>query len=330
MLKKQELAMCGCCCDLCKAYAPNVEKNDQRKILAEMWNKYYGLDPSVMDSCEGCRNNPSDEDCPVRKCVLEKDLNHCGDCSDFPCEVFYQRCGSFSEEKKKDFDMDEYNEYILAYDNETRLNEYKTKQAQLKKVSVEIMRFMRGKYALDEVGNGKDELAFLDGDKIVLTIHIRNEHYYFVIGKEVIQVDNLNALEKIKEIIIASKIPNRKPFTKDYIYISNCGHRCDLCVHYKGETSVSADERDFVLECHKAVYGDYAWEKNCNGCHFPDCTVESAHCRKGKDIDKCWTCENYSTCLKTAGWPPEIHTRTITADQVTWAILPYVKGQYGN
>jgi len=123
-----ELAMCGCRCDLCKAYTPNVQKNDQRKALAEMWHKYYGLAPDLMDSCDGCRNNPADEDCPVRKCVLEKGLHHCGDCGEFPCGVFGQRCGSFPEKKKRKFDMDEYNEYILAYDNETRLKEYQSNQ----------------------------------------------------------------------------------------------------------------------------------------------------------------------------------------------------------
>ena len=158
MNSDQELAMCGCRCDLCKAYAPNVQKNDQRKTLAEMWNKYYGLDPSVMGICDGCRSdNPSDTECPVRKCVLEKGLSHCGDCGDFPCEVFYQRCGSFPDEKKKDFDMVEYAEYMFAYDNETRLKEYKTKREQLEKVSAETMRFMRGKYVLDGVGDGKDK-----------------------------------------------------------------------------------------------------------------------------------------------------------------------------
>ena len=131
MNENQELTMCGCCCDLCMAYAPNVEKNDRRETLAKMWNKYYGLDSSVMDSCGGCRNEPSDTDCPVRKCVLENGLKHCGDCGNYPCGVFYQRCGSFPDEKKKGFDVDEYNEYILAYDNETRLNEYKNKLNQL-------------------------------------------------------------------------------------------------------------------------------------------------------------------------------------------------------
>jgi len=80
-----------------------------------------------MDICSGCRNE-SDVDCPVRKCVLEKELHNCGACGDFPCGTFYKRCGSFPEDKKREFDMDEYNEYILAYDNETRLREYKSKR----------------------------------------------------------------------------------------------------------------------------------------------------------------------------------------------------------
>ena len=33
------------------------------------------------------------------------------------------------------------------------------------------MRFMRGKYVLDEVGNEKDELKFRKGGKTVLTIY---------------------------------------------------------------------------------------------------------------------------------------------------------------
>ena len=203
-------------------------------------------------------------------------------------------------------------------------------KTELQKVSEEIMRFMRGKYEFDEIGNGTDELKFCDGDETIFTIYIRDEYYDFAFGQEITRVTNLDTLKKIKKSIITAKKPNRKPFPKTHIHKANCGHRCDLCVHYKGETSYTAEEKEYRIACHNAVYGNHTWEENCNGCHFPDCTVESADCRKGKGIEKCWDCEKFSSCLKTAGWPPEIHTRTITADQVTWAILPYVKGQYGN
>jgi len=238
---------------------------------------------------------------------------------------------------------------------------------ELEKVSEEAMRFMRGKYKLDEIP-GKyyeiDCLKFRQGKRTILSINIHEDYYDFqiIFGKAerekfeerrgeftdkiqkfyddahtyhdgkwmLIRVDNLETLEAVKKMILIKKKPNRKPFPKNHIHMSNCGHRCDLCVHFKGQITFSEEEMEYARECCSEVYGESDWEKNCDGCHFPDCTVESASCRKRKGTDKCWDCKNYSSCLKTAGWPPKIHKRTITADQVTYAILPYVKGQYGN
>ena len=239
--------------------------------------------------------------------------------------------------------------------------------AVLQKISAECMRFMRGNYKLDEIP-GKyydiDCLKFRQGKRTILSVNIHENHYDFQIiyGKAereifetwlnefpetiqalynsskalpdglwmLIRVDSLEMLEAVKQMIMIKKKPNRKPLPKAHIHMSNCGHRCDLCVHYKGETSFSAEEMEYARVCCSAVYGVSEWEINCDGCHFSTCSVESADCRKGKGTDKCWDCKNYSICLKTAGLPPEIHTRTITADQVSYAILPYVKGQYGN
>ena len=238
---------------------------------------------------------------------------------------------------------------------------------ELQKVSQETMRFMRGKYKLDEVP-GKyyqtDCLKFRQGKKTILSINIHEDYFDFQIiyGRAermkfearlgefpaeirdlynhsrvladglwmLIRVDNLATLEAVKQMIIIKKKPNRKPFPQTHMHMSHCGHRCDLCVHYRGKTFITAAEREYILACHTAVYGGSVWEKNCDGCHFPDCTAESADCKKAKGMNHCRDCANFLTCLKTAGWPPEIHTRTITADQVTYAILPYVKGQYGN
>jgi hypothetical protein len=46
---------------------------------------------------------------------------------------------------------------------------------ELDKVSEETMRFMRGKYVSEEVGDGKDELKFRRGGKTILTIYIREK-----------------------------------------------------------------------------------------------------------------------------------------------------------
>jgi len=237
-------------------------------------------------------------------------------------------------------------------------------KSMLQKISEETMRFMRGKYVLDEIGDGKDELKFRRSGKTVLTIYIRDDRFDFLVifGKAerekfdvrrgefsqkiqaiynssktyhdgkwmMIPVTDLETLEAVKQMIMIKKKPNRKPFPKTHIHSGNCGHRCDLCVHYKDTTSISAKEMEYARVCCTAVYSVSDWEMYCDGCHWPDCTVESALCRKAKGRDKCSDCNNFEICLKTAGCPPTIHTRKITGDEVTWAILPYVKGQYGN
>lgn len=129
-----KITMCGYRCDLCKAFATNIKKNDQREMLSAMWQKYYDLNiPANEIYCDGCRCDKPDAKrvdmgCPVRQCVIQKELNHCGECEEFPCEIFGQREGLCYEEAKKQqgnaFDEVEYNECLLAYDNKTRLDEY--------------------------------------------------------------------------------------------------------------------------------------------------------------------------------------------------------------
>lgn len=133
--KSRNMTMCGYRCDLCKAYVANIDKKDEREELSRMWKKYYGLDVPTGDIyCDGCRNMKPDAKrvdtgCTVRVCVMEKGIKHCGDCEEYPCQKFNGRIGlSFERAKKElgsDFDADEYKEYIEAYDNVTRINEYR-------------------------------------------------------------------------------------------------------------------------------------------------------------------------------------------------------------
>ena len=128
------MSMCGYRCDICKAYAPNIKQNDQRKELSEMWKKYYELDiPAAGIYCDGCGCDRSgarrvDPDCPVRECVLDKKLAHCGVCTQYPCDIFDRRKGLCFEEAQtklgKGFNDIEYFVYLRAYDNKTRLDEY--------------------------------------------------------------------------------------------------------------------------------------------------------------------------------------------------------------
>lgn len=129
------ITICGYRCDLCKAFAPNIKNIDERQILSIMWKKYYDIDISVEQIyCDGCRCSKEnakliDNNCPVRKCVMEKQLDNCSECLEFPCSIFDERKGlSLQEASEKlgcDFCTNEYNNYLLAYDNMTRLKEYK-------------------------------------------------------------------------------------------------------------------------------------------------------------------------------------------------------------
>lgn len=148
-----------------------------------------------------------------------------------------------------------------------------SKKTKLQKVREEIMRFMRGKYVLDEVlGKYYDKncLRFRQGKKTIVAIILHEDHYDFqiIFGKAerekfeaikdefprdivelynkahtypdgkwmLIRVDNPETLEAVKKMIFLKKRPNRKPFPKEYAVYGKCGHRCDLCIHYTGGT----------------------------------------------------------------------------------------------
>ena len=49
------------------------------------------------------------------------------------------------------------------------------------RVSHETMVFMRGKYRLDDIGDGKDELNFKLCQKTILTIYIHEDRFTFLI-----------------------------------------------------------------------------------------------------------------------------------------------------
>lgn len=242
---------------------------------------------------------------------------------------------------------------------------------ELQKVSEETMRFMRGQYALDEVGDGKDELKFRRGGKTVLTIYIREDHFDFLVifGKVerekfeaqrdafpqkiqdiydnsktyhdgkwmMIPVADMETLEAVKGLILIKKKPNRKPFPKEQMVLSRCGMRCDLCVHYSGRTI-----RKELQERITRVYGGENsgdWD-SCPGCGeqaagqpHPCMSGDSCKplkCAADKGLEKCQECSEFDDCKPEVGYPGKIEARSISVDDVTWAILPYVHEQYGN
>jgi len=240
----------------------------------------------------------------------------------------------------------------------------------LQKVSEATMRFMRGTYTLDEVGNGKDELKFRRGGRTILTIYIRETHFDFLVifgkaerdafeskretfAKEIqtiydnsktyhdgkwmlIPVADVHTLEIVKPLILFKKRPNRKPFPKEQALYSECGHRCDLCVHYTGGT-ISEALRMELKERLTRVYNDDGtnWGEGmmlCPGCQKQQSSEPcyQKKCAAEKRIARCRECVSYPCEKATVGLRGAIEPRSMSAEDVTWCILPFVDGQYGN
>lgn len=237
----------------------------------------------------------------------------------------------------------------------------------LERISHETMVFMRGKYRLDEIGDGKDELKFKQGQKTILTIYIHEDRFTFLIifgrkereifeaqrstfsealcdyydsaktyhdGKWMfIDVTTMEQLEEIKKLIQIKKKPNRKPFSKDNAVYSQCGQRCDLCVHYMG----TSEEQRFIIEPYLVkMWGIMDWTMRCGGCNSPNCYCKEEPCNaKGcapaKGLPECKDCVDFP-CIKatSADYRSMIHTEIHYADEITWGILPYVPYQYEN
>ncbi len=218
---------------------------------------------------------------------------------------------------------------------------------------------------LDEVGNNKDELKFRRGGRTILTIYIREDRFDFLVifGKSerekfenqrenfsleicniydnsktyhdgkwmMIAVDNLEILEQIKKLVLIKRKPNRKPFPKENAIYGECGHRCDLCIHYTGGT-ISNEFRKELEQRLTRVWGIDDWSMRCSGClsgdgHTNQC--DQKQCAENRGCKKCTWCDIYP-CKDATVANSKIESKSILADDITWGILTYVPYQYGN
>jgi hypothetical protein len=124
------LARCGYRCDLCLAYRPNVERDPSiRQKLSDGWHKYFGFRlPPEQIVCDGCRAENTkliDSRCPVRPCVMEKGLDHCGQCERYACEKLTERLVTYEEVRDRvgaEIPEDDYLCFIRPYENKRRLD----------------------------------------------------------------------------------------------------------------------------------------------------------------------------------------------------------------
>lgn len=235
----------------------------------------------------------------------------------------------------------------------------------LEQISHETMVFMRGQYRLDEIGNGKDELKFKQGQKTIVTIYLHEDHFSFLLifgqkerasfemlrngfsehvqtiydqsktyhdGKWMLfDVSTLAQWEEVKKLILIKKKPNRKPFPKENTVYAQCGQRCDLCVHY---LHTSEEMRAVMEEPLSKMWNKTDWSMRCGGCHSDQCYCKdepcyAKECAMKKGLAACSQCAAFP-CIRatSADGRSMIHTEVHHADEITWGILPYVPMQY--
>ena len=209
---------------------------------------------------------------------------------------------------------------------------------EFEKVGLEFVKFMRGKYRLDEVAGMYYDipcLKFRQGKKTIVSINLHKDHYdvQIILGKAerekfevirnefpieiqelydrertlhdgkwlLIRVDDLPTLEAVKKLILIKKKPNRKPVSKENAVFGKCGHRCDFCVHYTG---ITEEFREMHILHLNAVYCTSEWSMRCTGCDTQGC-----HCR-GKDNElcdplKCLYQNKLNICFDCTNYPCE-------------------------
>ncbi len=87
------ISICGLDCSECPARVAHLNNDDTlRKKTAADWSGMYGADikPEQVN-CTGCtapgiKFPHCENGCTMRKCAMEKKIDHCGQCSDYPCE----------------------------------------------------------------------------------------------------------------------------------------------------------------------------------------------------------------------------------------------------
>ena len=87
----QLIGCCGLLCSRCPAFLA-TQANDVAKAeeTARLWAREYGLEVAVEQVwCDGCtgdgRKCAHCAECEIRSCALDRNLESCAGCLDYPC-----------------------------------------------------------------------------------------------------------------------------------------------------------------------------------------------------------------------------------------------------
>lgn len=103
---KFSLAFCGLDCGTCPIHLATLEEDPDVKAgmrieIADMLARIYSSipKPDIISDCDGCRiiNGrlfTGCLNCIIRKCAMDKSLENCAYCSNYPCDILKRHFAS--------------------------------------------------------------------------------------------------------------------------------------------------------------------------------------------------------------------------------------------
>lgn len=90
--KKREIAYCGIICSSCPAYRSARKPRPRAQIrVARLWSTKENQYEACDITCKGCteawgRKFSHCINCKVRECARKRQIRHCGECDEYPCQ----------------------------------------------------------------------------------------------------------------------------------------------------------------------------------------------------------------------------------------------------
>lgn len=228
---------------------------------------------------------------------------------------------------------------------------------------LDLLRFIRVNYVMDELWDGEAELKFRRSGKTLVTLCIKENCFnaLIIFGKAeravfdeirgkfsdfvcnyydnsriyhdgkwmFIDIEDGTYLNDIIEMIKIKKKPNRK-INIAKAEFGQCGQRCDQCLLYvknneSARGNVDFHEKDWICyHSEDEVRVDYT-NMICAGCYKKgkDECPEKV-CLQEKDIQSCSQCSEHCACKKNShDFDPARCNLGLSADDITQAVMPY-------
>ncbi len=79
------VSYCGLYCGAC-SFKTAYETQDQKHIR-NMPSYYDHLKDNELEDCPGCRLENKCGECQIRDCAVDKNIDYCSQCTDYPCQL---------------------------------------------------------------------------------------------------------------------------------------------------------------------------------------------------------------------------------------------------